>query len=313
VTRPQVRVTYIAGAGRSGSTLLAMMLGTLPGWVSVGELRHLWARGVQENQLCGCGEPFLSCPFWNAVGQVAFDGWERSPHARMRDLQPRVDRFRRLPTLLTLRWSAERRRMADEYAGTMASLYRAIADVSGAGMIVDSSKSATFAMLLARMRDTDAHVLHLVRDSRAVAHSWMRRRRMPEVGEREAYMATFTPGASARVWAGNNLAVDLIGALGRLPTTRLRYELLVRGDEDEWRLLQAALGLDDAEVAGLRRPEIPLTVQHTVAGNPSRFARDRILLKPDDEWRGNMAAADRRRVELLTWPLLVRYGYPVRT
>ena len=136
---------------------------------------------------------------------------------------------------------------------------------------------------------------------------------MPEVGEREAYMATFTPGASARVWAGNNLAVDLIGALGRLPTTRLRYELLVRGDEDEWRLLQAALGLDDAEVAGLRRPEIPLTVQHTVAGNPSRFARDRILLKPDDEWRGNMAAADRRRVELLTWPLLVRYGYPVRT
>src|SRR5947209_4769350 len=118
VTRPEVRVTYIAGAGRSGSTLLAMMLGTLPGWVSVGELRHLWARGVEENQLCGCGEPFLSCPFWNAVGQVAFDGWERSPHARMRVLQPRVDRFRRLPTLLTLRWSAERRRMADEYAGT---------------------------------------------------------------------------------------------------------------------------------------------------------------------------------------------------
>ena len=56
MTRPDVRVAYIAGAGRSGSTLLAMMLGTLPGWVSVGELRHLWARGVEENQLCGCGD-----------------------------------------------------------------------------------------------------------------------------------------------------------------------------------------------------------------------------------------------------------------
>jgi hypothetical protein len=167
-------------------------------------------------------------------------------------------------------------------------------------------------MMLNRMPATDAHVLHLIRDSRAVAHSWMRRRRMPEVGARDAYMATFTPGASARVWVRNNLAVDLMGALGRLPTTRLRYESLVRGDAAELRMLQQALGLDDEEVAVLRGPEIPLTVQHTVAGNPSRFARGSILLQPDDDWRRSMATGDRRRVELLTWPLLVRYGYPVR-
>ena len=290
-----------------------MMLGTLPGAVSVGELRHLWARGVEDNQLCGCGEPFLSCPFWTGVGQVAFDGWEHSPHARMRVLQGEVDRFRRLPGLLTLRWSPERRRRADEYARTMAALYRAIADVSGARMIVDSSKAATYAMLLGRMPGIDARLLHLVRDSRAVAHSWTRRRRMPEVGEGEAFMATFSAGASARVWAGNNLAVDLIGALGRLPTTRLRYEALVRGDGRELKLLQDALQIDGDAIEALRGPEIPLSVQHTVAGNPSRFARGTILLRPDEEWRSSMAAGDRRRVELLTWPLLVRYGYPVRT
>jgi Sulfotransferase family len=312
MTTDRVRVAYIAGAGRSGSTVLAMMLGTVPGWVSIGELRHLWVRGVQENQLCGCGEPFLSCPFWSAVGAEAFDGWERSPHERMRVLQQRVDRFRRLPTLMTLRWSAARRQLADEYAENMATLYRAIATVASARVIVDSSKSATFALLLGRMPGTDPHVLHLVRDSRAVAYSWTRRRQMPEVGGGDAFMATFSPATSARVWAGNNLAVDLMGALGRTPTTRLRYEALVSGDVAELRLLGDALGLDEVAIERLQGPEIPLTLQHTVAGNPSRFARGSITLSPDDEWRRTMDGADRRCVSVLTWPLLLRYGYSLR-
>jgi hypothetical protein len=68
---PATRVAYIAGAGRSGSTLLAMLLGALPGCVSIGELRHMWRRGIQLNQRCGCGEPFWDCPFWSDVGRTS--------------------------------------------------------------------------------------------------------------------------------------------------------------------------------------------------------------------------------------------------
>ena len=41
-----VRVLYVAGAGRSGSTVLANLLGEVPGFVSVGEVRFLWERGL---------------------------------------------------------------------------------------------------------------------------------------------------------------------------------------------------------------------------------------------------------------------------
>ena len=53
-----------------------MLLGGLPGCTAVGELRHIWERGVLGNRLCGCGEPFHECPFWSAVGREAFGGWD---------------------------------------------------------------------------------------------------------------------------------------------------------------------------------------------------------------------------------------------
>ena len=38
---PIVKVVYIAGMGRSGSTLLGSLLGQLDGFFFVGEFRHL--------------------------------------------------------------------------------------------------------------------------------------------------------------------------------------------------------------------------------------------------------------------------------
>src|SRR5205823_1051409 len=53
-TGTQPKVLYIAGPGRSGSTVLDQVLGELPGFVSTGELQALWQRGLVERRPCGC-------------------------------------------------------------------------------------------------------------------------------------------------------------------------------------------------------------------------------------------------------------------
>jgi hypothetical protein len=312
MTTKPVEVVYIAGAGRSGSTLLAMLLGTIPGFEPVGELRHIWARGVQGNQLCGCGREFHDCPFWSKVGRHAFGGWDDAPAGRMIELQRRVDRLRHVPALSLLRLSPERRRLADEYAEAMSRVYHAVGGLSDVRAVVDSSKSVTYALLLGRMPDVTPRVIHLLRDSRAVAHSWTRRRAMPEVQGEEQYMATFGPVRSAVVWAGNNAALDLVGRFGGPAGAKLRYESLVRGDMSELHRLATAIGVGHDQIRSLAGPEVAVGVQHTVAGNPARFAMDRVVLRPDEAWRRNMTARDRRTVSILTWPLLARYGYPLR-
>ena len=48
-----------------------------------------------------------------------------------------------------------------------------------------------------------------------------------------------------------------------------------------------------------------------VAGNPLRFHRGEVPIRPDVEWRSRLGPAPRWVVTGLTWPLLVRYGFPL--
>jgi hypothetical protein len=309
VTGDPVRVVYVAGAGRSGSTLLGMLLGALPGTAAVGELRHVWRRGVQEDQLCGCGQSFSTCPFWQDVGGRAFGGWEHAPTERMIQLQRRVDRFRRLPAIAAGRLAPRTHARVEEYAEVYARLYRAVSEAAGGAMVVDTGKSVTFAATIGRRPELDMRVLHLVRDPRAVSYSWTRRRAMPEVRGEEAYMATFSPFQSSLVWLGNNAAADALRLI-RLPVTELRYELLVGGGRSQaLERIAACVGRPISEVATLAGDEVAVGVQHTAAGNPARFAAGSVRLRADEEWRTGMRSGDRMMVSAVTFPLLLRYGY----
>jgi hypothetical protein len=77
-------------------------------------------------------------------------------------------------------------------AEILRSLYSAIAQVSG-GVIVDSSKTPSYLFLLQRVEGIDLRLLHLVRDSRGVAYSTLKRIRRPETQAREAFMPTYRP------------------------------------------------------------------------------------------------------------------------
>src|SRR5918995_1530890 len=64
-----VKVLYVAGLGRSGSTILANTLGQVEGFFSGGELNFIWKHALIENRLCGCGTPpgggVLGAPVYN--------------------------------------------------------------------------------------------------------------------------------------------------------------------------------------------------------------------------------------------------------
>src|SRR3712207_4624499 len=116
--RTSPTVLYLGGLGRSGTTVLERVLGELPGACSVGELVHLWQRGVLDDETCGCGEPFSRCPFWSEVGRRAFGGWDPALAARMEELRPRVDRTRFIPKLIAPRLLGRHRADLREYVGT---------------------------------------------------------------------------------------------------------------------------------------------------------------------------------------------------
>ena len=299
---PRPKVLYIGGSGRSGSTLMARLLGDVDGFVSVGELRYVWERGFVDNHLCECGQAFRECPFWAEVADRALGGFASVDAEAVRSNQEAVDRIRYVPELLWP-WSRTKafRRHHREFEEALGQLYAAILDVSGANVVVDSSSDPTYGFVLRSVEPLDVRVVHLVRDSRAVAYSWTRSKRRPEISERTVYMRQRSPIQSAVHWDAHNLLLEILTARDR-NALRVRYEDLVADPDD---VVRAACGLfgDLGDAPPIDAP------RHSISGNPMRFQSGPLRVQLDDEWIEALPTGDRRLVTLTTAPLLARYGY----
>jgi len=311
-TRQDLRVLYIGGWGRSGSTLLDRMLGQVPGFFSLGEVREIWQSGLTENRPCGCGAPFRECVFWSAVGQEAFGGWDTIDLAEVLRLWRTFDRPWALPRMLRRNPHPARSPGLSRYLEMLERLYRALGRVSGAKVLVDSSKLPTHALLVRMLPGTDLRLIHLVRDSRGVAFSWEKLVRDRVTRPEAVYMETYGPlGASAR-WLLYNEATGLTRRIG-VPYTLLRYEDLVARPREELIRVLAHAGwpVEPSALSFVTDTEVTLAPNHTVDGNPIRFTEGGMAIRQDDEWRRKMSRADRRWVTAITLPRLVGYGYPV--
>lgn len=305
-------VVYIGGAGRSGSTLLERLLGEVPGVAALGEVVHLPTRGLVEGERCACGEPLASCPTWSEIGRRAFGGWEAVDGRAWQALQARVDRNRHIP-LLAVPASARFRADLADHVDRLERLYRAAAEVTGARVLVDSSKHVSTAFALRHLRTVDVHLVHLVRDSRGVAYSWTKEVARPETTDGRP-MPRYSPASAAAWWDAFNLGHLALAAAGAVPR-RLRYEDLVADPGPALRAVLAPTGLplEEGWDAFLSPEGADLGASHSVAGNPMRFRVGTVPLRRDDGWRSGLRASDRRVVTALTAPLLLAYRYAPRT
>jgi hypothetical protein len=261
---------------------------------------------VGEGERCGCGTVFAQCPFWQQAGKEAFGGWDEVETGRVAALRARVDRNRFIPRLASWPAGGKPDPALAEYVSYYARLYAAAAEVSGARLVIDSSKHPSLAHCLRQQGVVDLRVLHLVRDSRAVAYSWGRAVRRPDT-DRESYMTRYSPAVAAAQWNGQNAAFHLLRGV---PVMRLRYEDVVSAPEAAVRRIAEFSGLPTpGGVTFLGPGWAELEPGHSVSGNPMRFATGKITIRRDERWRTDLPPGPRREVTALTFPLLAAYGY----
>jgi hypothetical protein len=176
-------------------------------------------------------------------------------------------------------------------------------------VIVDSSKSPVYGFALSLLPQIDLHVLHLVRDPRAVSYSWLRQASRRLSSDDPLHRRSFSSAASSWRWTFVNSAAE---ALLRKLDDRyrlLRYEDFVRRPAETFESILDWVGESSVAPASLAAGRVNLAAGHTISGNPSRFKTGEVELKLDDEWRDEMPPTQRRIASILTWPLRSRYGY----
>ena len=305
------RVLYLGGLGRSGTTLVERLLGELPSVCALGEIVHLWQRDIRDDERCGCGARFSACTFWKRVGERAFGGWETVDVDRVRTLRDLVERTRHIPRLAAAQLPAALRENVREYAGLYARVYAAAAEVSGAEVVVDSSKHSALAHVLRWADGVDLRVVHVVRDARGVAYSWTKTVARPETDGSDE-MTRYSPGRSALLWNAHNAAFGLLARRG-VAVRRIRYEQFLTDPRAALRDLADYAGIPagDADLAFLGDGYADLRVGHSAAGNPMRFTVGRLPLRRDDAWVRALPRGQRRLVGAVCAPMLRAYGYPL--
>lgn len=315
----RTKVLYIAGTSRSGSTILGQILGQLDGCTYGGELSVVCNRGLIQNRLCGCGEKFADCETWQATLRAAFGdpaGIDAHLLTQIRDysfLPWNIGKVRQAANLIRADMTITpprkiQRKIVPEaiayFAHFSGELCRAIASVRGASVVVDSSHSAIYGYLLSIIPYLDVHVVHLVRDPRAVVYS--RRRKKYDPGSNRN-LPIANPAKVASAWSLWNLLTEILHGPGNY--LRLRYEDFALRPRTITKQIAEFIGEKPEDSYFEAEDRLLLKPAHSVAGNPTRYETGLTVIRSDDQWIEDISPTDKLLVTALTWPLLLRYGY----
>lgn len=291
---------YILGAGRSGTTLLSVLLGAHPQLRARGELLHFplyWLRNLS----CSCGRSVRECGCWQPAGQSLGGVDDEGVRSRKRMMEAAESHRHALTYLLGLKQAPA------EYLALQQRIFTALVEgaehADGAGRpgnagIVDESKYVARALSLSQLRGRRFRFIYLVRDCRGVLHSFGKNVQKPRPMLSAAlYYVCVNAAAQLAIWTRLS---------GR--AIKVRYEDLIRQPETELARIGRFLELDMSDVITRVQAREPIGVGHLVSGNRLR-SQGGLTIRATEEWRNAYGWPRRLLAYLLCLPLQLLNRY----
>lgn len=322
----RVKLVYILAASHSGSTLLAMLMGSHPDVCTVGELKFK-SLGDIACYRCSCREKIRECGFWNGICQDMskyglFFNFElpgthfNSINSRyicrlLRPLHrgPFLEKIRDVALNLSSKWKYQLPRIQKQNE----ILVKCLLTRTGKKMVVDSSKIGVRLKFLMRNTGLDVKIIRLIRDGRAVALTYMDPARFADAkdislqrggsgGSSESRRLSMTN--AAHEWRRSNEEAEaLLSNLDRSYYVDVRYEELCLNTDRELKKIYTLLGIDNDDVYRDFRSQ-----NHHVVGNGMRLDMTNEV-NLDERWKTALSAADLIQFDSVAGKMNRRLGY----
>jgi len=293
--------------------MLDAMLGNSPNVESVGELVSGMGR---YDERCSCGATFRDCRYWSEVrDRFSRDGPHWDDAVGLFKGQAHIKAI--VPTLLSSSRTAWVSRLT-EYTRRMgvaivqtAAVERSLEAVPQ--FLVDSSKEITRALFFARFVP-DARIIHLMRHPVSILQSdyyrlkngtgfkFLRMRFKPK-----RFFGPFLL-VSILTWIIGNVLSDITRGVARSRFIRVRYESIIAEPVAEIIRIEQFLGTSLEPVKARLRTGDSFEVGHNIGGNHMRMAGV-FRFDPKKSARTGLPFRFALMAWLMTWPLLIAYGY----
>ncbi len=326
VAGTKVRLVYILSASHSGSTLLAMSLGSHPEIATVGELK-MTSLGNPDEYRCSCRKEIRQCPFWIGVmkemGKRGFSFDIGNPCTDLRYgstlyvrrlLRP-LHRGRILEAArdICLSFSPAWRSAFPQFVDANATLASVVLALTGKNVLVDSSKTGTRLKYLMKSQELDVKVIRLIRDGRGVALTYVDPARFADAKEESLRGGGTRRGRdserlsleqAAREWRRSNEEAEAITkTLDPSRWKEIRYENFCADPESTILELCRFIGVSP----GTSYRSFRETEYHVV-GNGMRFDTDPVI-ELDERWRTQLTKRDLGAFDLMAGKMNRKMGY----
>ena len=298
----QVKVLYIAGFERSGSTIVNRVLGQIDGFVAWGELRDIWEHGIIENRPCTCGASFADCPAWQNIFNEAFNGTDKIDTLEMSKLQKKA-RLMVLPHYFKLLKDKFFKQKVSQYLTNLEKLYQAIKITTGSQVIVDSTKASWYGYVLGLLPSIDLYVVHVVRNPKGVCYSLEQHKSKGEVTSQ-----WYNPLHASLSWNLKNYAVEMLLNFSKKRYLRINYEDFIVNPKPTVEQILELLNEKVTELPFIDRSTVKMGTDHIVTGSPSSRSDIGIVkLQLDERWKQKMKLRDKVLVTCTTCLLSKKY------
>lgn len=314
-------LVYITGTGRSGSTLLDMLLNQHPRIAALGEV-HRFSMSINRKtkpHRCTCGSEIAECEFWSAVIDSLGSELEglittKSENKLLADDQsgnniveliPGSTVFQKLDYFnLLLIFKSKvlvsllARFLKKVYEGRKIyldswKLYSHVSIAHNMPVVVDGTKTPGrfMGLNLFNAEKKKMKVVYLCRDGRAVTLARMGRQ---NISMKEA----------AKIWKAEHKKIQI--ALKRYPSPVLiiKYEDLCNKTEDALSNVLGFIGVDETIAdKGFRNSS------HSLGGNPMRWRTSEKEIVLNESWKDQLSVSDRDIFESIAGQMNRSLGY----
>jgi len=291
------KVIYIMGCGRSGTTILDIILGNHSGFLSLGELNNAMD-AWNKKRTCSCGVPVRQCRIWKNVGNIFFRSDSGGEHYKIAKYQNDIERQIFIIKHILGFYDPS---MIHEYHSYIYNIFRVLEESSSAKAIIDSSKSVGRALALLRNAKIDVQIIHLVRDPRGVYFSFQKKN-----------LITSTKNIWSLVAYWNK--VNFLASLARLrlgdkKVLQVRYEDLISNTDKTIDKIAVFIKEDLSDVKIKLRDEVVMERGHLASGNRLRIQKIPLKLQPDFEWMKRLKLHEQIIITTHCLPLMIAYKY----
>ncbi|MCP5382486.1 MAG: sulfotransferase [Kordiimonadaceae bacterium] len=291
----KIKLIYLMGAGRSGTTALATFLGASSEIQVLGEM-HQFFEHIYKSKTCSCNCKLINCEYWGKVLELLPQELIQKAES-LNQMECSVEAH---STVLHHLIHSNNFKNSDLYLSSMAQILQTCQQVNDKEVLLDSAKFISRALALRNIEKIDLKVIYMVRDVRGVVHSFAKK------------VQTSRGTLSSIVYyLIVNIVAEISCRLGfKGKYIKVRYEDMMSSPVDFFNELEDFLGIDLENTKHSILNDKEFEIGHIIGGNRLKN-NSAIKFNADNDWKKSRSKFGQVLTYLCALPIMILNRYPI--